>query len=89
MPDSVYSIFPVYSRLESKKEESLPVVFSKLNDATFTLLRFHFYSFLQMKNLLAHIAPYSNENAKKTVSVNFAPAKQGRSLLFKTDQTPN
>ena len=30
--------------------------------ATFTLLRFHFYSFLQMKKLAVHFDPFSNEN---------------------------
>ena len=43
--------------------------------ATFTLLRFHFHSFLQKGTLPIHIAPFSKENAMKTVSVHIAPAK--------------
>ena len=43
-------------------------------EATFTLLRFHFYRFLLIKTLPVHIAPFSNKYAMKRIGVHIAPA---------------
>ena len=44
--------------------------------AMFTLFRFCFYPFLLMKTLPAHIVPFLNEYAMKTIGAHTAPAKR-------------
>ena len=46
------------------------------SQATFTLRRFRFNSFLLMKALPVYIPPFSNENTMTTIGVHIAPAKR-------------